>query len=354
MKSNINEISSTPSKWVYNPLGMIRIAAVINLLVISLGDSIGFFSYASHIDEGLMTDNFFFRFTGLSFPFETESIVVLGKTWSGVYKAFFFGFGILAGLGVFTRVSLLVFASISIYLSAGLAAGHAFNHDTVLTHHLLFILAIVPGVRSFSIDALYYSYRDRKANGSESNSSLARLKAALLCPRFRALEIAEGWGIKLVLLLFFIVYLNAGLSKEILSEGKWWNGDTLGYYLGRSEVDDYWIAKSVDVEPWEEGKPRAHFVDHTYGYETTWIGHQIAQSKLLLVLLSVSSLAWELCPFMLFMRRPYRIFYLFLSCAMHMGIGFTMGLPFISYQAFLLLLVDWPYLLRAIRKRISG
>ncbi|MDQ8184001.1 hypothetical protein [Pelagicoccus sp. SDUM812002] len=332
---------------VYNPLGLIRIAAVI-YLVFALGDRLDFFYYASKVDPILMTENYFFRFIGSTFPFDIQKEVLLGKTAWGLYKAVFWVAAFCAGVGFFTRFSLLVFGAVSLYLNAGIAANLQYNHESVLSQHLLFVLAISPGVKSISVDALLRGLLSMREFGVQA--FLRHLKGRIRSEQFWRLKTREPWGTKLVLAVFFVVYLASGVSKLVISEGKWWDGQTLGYYLGRTQVEDYWIADLTDAGPSEEGKPFIRFVDHTYGFQTTEIGQWIASFPELLVLLSIGTLIWELSPFLLFFPPLYRNAYLLWSVSMHVGIGLAMKLGFPSYQVYLLLLVDWPAFIRGCRR----
>lgn len=339
----------------YNPLGIIRIVAVAYFMFFELGDRFQDLTYFRDIEPELMTQNLFFRSTNLAYPFDLESKIFLGKTWLGIYKAMFFGFGTLAIFGVFTRLSLLCFACLSLYLNAGLTATTAFNHESILTQHILFILSISPGAKSLSIDSLAKAFRNNWPSGTLKYSTLITLvKASLADSTFSQLKIFETWGCKLILCLFCVVYLSAGISKIHLSDGKWWDGETLGFYLGRDKVDNLWIADNQSSTPSEPGKPAIQIIDHTYGFQTTKIGHWFAQSKPLLVIMSTGSLIWEFLPFLLFMRPLYRNSYLILSILMHQGIGLTMNLSFPSYQIYLLILIDWPSIFRKVRSQTQA
>lgn len=342
----------------YNPLGLIRIAAVLYFAFFSLGDSISFLFFASEIDAKLMTNNLVLRALSAPFPFDISQEVLFGKTWLGLYKLIFYGSAFCALFGIFTRFSLFLFATSALYLCSILSANLLFNHEYVLTIYILYALAIVPGSKSISIDAFVRVMCKRSQQAKKVTPRIKRISKSvtksLTDSRFLQLKTHESWGTKLILSLFFIIYLSSGLSKVILSEGRWWDGETLGFYLGRDDTQNLWIALDGEHPPYEDGKPATRIVDHTYGFETTGVSRTLARSRLLLILLSLSTLAWEFSSFLVFMRPCLRNAYLFVSILMHVSIGLTLHLGFPSFQIYLLLLIDWLSILNWAKKRFPS
>lgn len=333
----------------FNPLGLIRIVAVIYFASFAIDGRFGTLKYYQNIPQDLITQNWFFRLTHLSFPPSASQPSILGIAPLWVFAISYLIFAVTSAIGYRTRASLFIFALLSLYFNSGFNSVVFFDHEALLTQYLLFLLVMLPGAQSLSIDAFFRVFRDTKLPKTRE-----RIKRTLAHPDFHKFYCDADWSKKTILLLFALVYLVAGISKLTLSDGKWWDGNTLGYYLGREKTEILWIGSERPHEPTEPGKPPIAFVDHTYGGSATQLGTFLSQSQALLTILSITTLAWDFTGFCFFLSRPFRNVYILICVALHLGIGITMGLGFPTYRIYLLLLLDWPWifdLIKRVRKK---
>lgn len=329
----------------FNPLGLIRVVAVTYFALFAINGRFGTLKYYQGIPQDLLTQNWFFRFTHLSFPPDLSQPSVLGIAPLWLFAISYLIFAVTSAIGYRTRISLFVFALLSLYFNSGFTSVVFFDHEAVLTQYLLFLLVLLPGSESLSADSFLSVFRRTKLPKVSD-----RIKRALVHPDFHRFNYDAESSKKIVLLVFALVYLVAGVSKLALSDGKWWDGNTLGYYLGRETAEILWIGSDRSHEPTEPGKPPIAFVDHTYGGSTTQLGKLLSQSQALLIVLSITTLAWDFTGFCFFLSRPSRNVYILICVSLHFGIGLTMGLGFPTYRMYLLLLLDWPWIFDLIKR----
>ncbi|MEL0456419.1 HTTM domain-containing protein [Flavobacteriaceae bacterium SZ-1-7] len=238
--------------------------------------------------------------------------------------------GICAVIGVLGRLNLLFLAFMG-YFIFGLGEGYGlFDHHMSLPSQVMFALALVPGTMKISID-------DWIVNRFVRNETKAK---------------SPKWGTQLVLLLVVLTYFTAGVSKLRYGHGaKWLDGSTLSFYL-KERTDKYENGTKQIVFSDNQTNSEAlwkdefGFVAHTYGnYQTLkkWnhIADYVANSKFLVILLSVGSLLFELLAFVVFVNSKYRNIYLVSAIVFHMSIGQLMGISFRQYRLICFCLIDW-------------
>jgi hypothetical protein len=134
------------------------------------------------------------------------------STFTVLYWATF-AVGILALVGLFTRVSLFLFAlGIWIFIAHGYSYGDRHHPEAVFAIFLM-ALAFAPSGKSFSLDALI---RRRRA-GADKQPKEARVDTAM-------------WPLKLAHVLLAMTYFSTGLTKMIFGGPQWLNGYTLQAY----------------------------------------------------------------------------------------------------------------------------
>lgn len=118
--------------------------------------------------------------------------------------------GVLALIGLATRISLLAFALGNIFLVSYLYSFGDYHHTEAPLFIAFGILALGPAGHALSVDAVLR--RRRQSVGPQGRMA--------------------GWPILLIQWLFVLIYLSGVLSKLVLHGGlDWLNGYTLQYYL---------------------------------------------------------------------------------------------------------------------------
>ena len=199
--------------------------------------------------------------------------------------------GITGFLGLHTRPSLLAFAAANTFMVAHEYSYSEFHHPEGLMVIALWLLALSPSGRVFSLDDL----RTRTA------ASLQFMKFQPRRPTAEYSDMAR-WPLRTSQWLFVLVYLSASLSKLLKGGLEWMNGHTLGLYFLMDAVrwDLPWVI------------PLA---------EQTWI----------MVVMSIAAVAFETTFFaaILFPRVTWP--YLLLGAAFHTGIYVTQRAPFFQF-----------------------
>jgi Vitamin K-dependent gamma-carboxylase len=128
-----------------------------------------------------------------------------------------FGAGFLALLGVLTNLSLLLFATASVYVHAFDYSFNDFHHDKAVMMIALGALTLSPCGRALSVDALVRQWRQRDGDsaGLGTKSEFA------------------GWPIRLLQWFFVLMYVSAVWNKLSFSGLDWANGYTLQYIFAR-------------------------------------------------------------------------------------------------------------------------
>jgi hypothetical protein len=150
-------------------------------------------------------------------PITVQRIFMLPFGWEarpsvdilvGVYYATIFA-GILALVGLTTRMSLIAFALGNIFMTSYLYSFGDYHHPEAPLFLAFAILAMSPAGHALSVDA---AVRRRSGQAIDAKGPMA------------------GWPILLIQWLFVLIYLSAVLSKVVFHED-WLNGYTLQYYL---------------------------------------------------------------------------------------------------------------------------
>jgi hypothetical protein len=222
-----------------------------------------------------------------------------------------FGFGVLALVGLLTRVSLMLFATGTWIFVAHLFSYGDRHHTEALFAIFLMLLALVPSGERLSVDAILR--RRRTGLGGAETSELAI------------------WPLKLILVLLGLTYLSAGMAKMIHSGLRWMNGYTL---QGHTLAD-------------------ALSRGHPFG---VWL----AQQHTLAVLLSVFTIAFELFFWVaLVVPRRWLPALLLVALLFQVGLYVTGGYDFFQHMVLLGLLLlflepAWWQRRLGVRERVSG
>lgn len=223
------------------------------------------------------------------------SLEVLEGAWIVTLVA-----GILALIGLGTRVSLAIFTLGNVFIIGHAYSYGDFHHVTGIVIIVLAMLTLSPSGRVLSIDHLVRTVRAKRP-WRDVLGDLARASS-----RFARWPLLVGrWVLALV-------YLSAAWAKLRNAGLDWANGDTLQFYMLR---DSMWWDKPLG----------------------TWLGaHHEA-----MVVLSYSALLFEATFFVvLLMPRLARI-YAPAGIAMHTGTYLTMSAPFFRWIAIYSVFVPW-------------
>jgi Vitamin K-dependent gamma-carboxylase len=222
-----------------------------------------------------------------------------------------FTFGVLALVGLFTRVSLFLFATGTWIFVAHLFSYGDRHHTEALFAIFLMLLALVPSGERLSVDAALR--RRRTGVGGAERSELAI------------------WPLKLILVLLGLTYLSAGMAKMLHSGLRWMNGYTL---QGHTLAD-------------------ALSRGHPFG---VWL----AQQHTLAVLLSVFTIVFELFFWVtLVVPRRWLPALLLVALLFQVGLYVTGGYDFFQHMVLLGLLLlflepVWWQRRLGVRERVSG
>ena len=202
--------------------------------------------------------------------------------------------GVLAIIGLFTRVSLFVFA-VGIWIFVSHAYSYAdLHHPEALYAIFLMLLAFSPAGESLSVDALL---RRRKGAAAEPATSDTAM-----------------WPLKLTHVLLALTYFSTGATKLLVGGLGWMNGYTVQIYTFGDALQS----------------------GHPFG---VWL----AQHHTLCVLLGAATVLFELFYFVsLFLPRLAPL--IFVSAILfHLGLLVAAGQPFFEHillNALLLLFLD--------------
>ena len=209
-----------------------------------------------------------------------------------------FAVGLLALAGLFTRVSLLLFATGTWIFVAHLFSYGDRHHTEALFAIFLMLLALAPSGERLSVDAVIRRWRT--GNPGAETSELAI------------------WPLKLTLVLLGFSYLSAGMAKMTHSGLRWMNGYTLqGHTLGDA------LSRGFPVGVW------------------------LAQQHTLAVVLSVFTIIFELFFWTsLVVPRRWLPLYLLAALMFQVGLYVSGGYDFFQHMVLLVLLLiflvpDW-------------
>jgi hypothetical protein len=222
-----------------------------------------------------------------------------------------FAFGILALVGLFTRLSLLLFATGTWIFVAHLFSYGDRHHTEALFAIFLMLLALAPSGERLSVDA---AVRRRHTGAPAAETS----------------ELAI-WPLKLILVLLGLTYLSAGMAKMLHSGLRWMNGYTL------------------------QGHTLADALSRGYP-----IGVWLAQQHTLAILLSIFTIVFELFFWVsLLVPRRWVPGFLMVALLFQAGLYATGGYDFFQHMVLLVLLLlflypDWWQRSVVARLRASG
>lgn len=216
------------------------------------------------------------------------------ETFTTLYWATF-ALGLLALVGLFTRLSLLLFATGTWIFVAHLFSYGDRHHTEALFAIFLMLLALAPSGERLSLDAVIR--RRRTGDPGRETSELAI------------------WPLKLVLVLLGLTYFSAGMAKMVHSGPRWLNGYTL---QGHTLADA--LSRGHEVGVW------------------------LAQQHTLAVLLSVFTLAFELFFWLvLIVPRRWAPAFLLVALMFQAGLYATGGYDFFQHMVLLVLLLLFLY-----------
>jgi hypothetical protein len=202
-----------------------------------------------------------------------------------------FAVGLLALAGLFTRVSLFLFATGTWIFVAHLFSYGDRHHTEALFAIFLMLLAFAPSGERLSLDALIRRRRTGKTGAEVSDLAI--------------------WPLKLTLVLLGFSYLTAGTAKMFHSGLRWMNGYTLqGHTLG---------------DALSRGHP---------------VGVWLAQQHTLSVLLSIFTIIFELFFWtVLVVPRRWVPLYLLAALMFMVGLYVSGGYDFFQHMVLLVLLL---------------
>lgn len=211
------------------------------------------------------------------------------------------GAGLLALVGLFTNLGLVLFAVGNILLQAHEYSFGNFHHPEAPFMIALMILALSPAGGALSIDNLWKRLR--------RNPGRLRFEPARLLERTSPFA---GWPLRLIQWILALIYLSATYAK--LSRGglDWANGYTLRYYL----VQDG-LRWGSEIGLWFSNQ---HVLAEILGWFTLFV-----EGTFFLAVI-FPALAW---------------FYLPAAAVLHLGIEVTMKAPFFHWTVLYSAFIPW-------------
>ena len=206
--------------------------------------------------------------------------------------------GILALIGLFTNVNLLVFAAGNVFIQAFFYSFGDFHHPEAVMMIALTVLALSPSGAVLSVD---HWLRERaRPGGVLANDSLTRESAF------------ARWPVLTIQWIFVLMYMSAVLSKLVFFGPNWLNGLTLQGYLIRDGIR------------WES--PLA-----------LWL----AQHHLLVLGLQYMTIAFQGTFALAVIFPKLRWIYVPVGLAFHVGILLTLRADFYQWIALYVVLIPW-------------
>ncbi len=317
-------------KHRYNPLGLLRIVAT-SIWATELPSYLRYMGLCNDLPDGYVADLLGLRMMGnAAFP--------LPEALQQPFGLILYGALVLAFVGLFTRISLAVTALGAFYLFAGEVASDGYDHQLLLTVYVLPVLAVAPGSRQLSLDAILKWWRGGKRTS---------FREAVL-----SFSTGKTWGYKLILCMFASLYVAAGVSKLRYSDGRWVDGKTLSYYMANEERQQVYFGQRDTFSPDLRAQP-IELVDQAYGAGSSKPARWMARFGPLMALLATATIVLELAAPLLLGGPAVRLGYLASVFMMHTSIGLLMHLGFTQYRLYLLSLVDWRWLSSVLRAWIE-
>jgi hypothetical protein len=232
----------------------------------------------------------------LMFPFggaHRPSVEVLEVIWFVTLAV-----GVLALIGLFTNLSLFVFATGSVFLQATIYSFGDLHHREAVMMITLSVLALSPAGATLSVDRLLL---DRKADQDRAPPDLLQETS-----RF------AGWPILTVQWIFVLMYLSAVSHKLIFTGTDWVNGFTLQAALIQDGL--------------------------------RWGGSlalMLAQHHTLVYLLQVLTILFQATFALAVLFPRLRWIYVPVGLGFHIGILLTLQAPFYQWMALYVIFIPW-------------
>lgn len=254
-----------------------------------------------------------------------------------------------AGFGLATRFSLILLAVLNFLLRGFHNSWVYVGHASIIPALVLLTLAVSPGIRSWSFDAVIEWFRMRRTGQSRSFwEALTGGPVAV-------------WPIHLTLALLALVYLASGLAKIGYAGSSWLSGRTLQFYLsGRSYEKRFHVpVQFFSADP--EAPADVRFRD-PWGLQRVMnlgrdlpFARRIGRSQAACAALAWATVIVE-CTFVLVFFLPRWGQYLLLASmtAFHIAIGQMMRIDFSGYMICYLVLIDWNALIGRMGEFLPG
>jgi uncharacterized membrane protein YphA (DoxX/SURF4 family) len=213
--------------------------------------------------------------------------------------------GLTAIIGLATRVSALIFALGNwFFVSFRFSYAEEHHAEAILCIFLL-LLAFSPSGKRLSIDSLLRGLRTSQRHTS-SNEVVAYDTAM--------------WPLILIQVLLAYAYFSTGIAKLLYSGFEWMNGYTLQRYM---------LANAMNFD--------------------LPLGVWLAQQHVLCVMLSITTILFEVFFFVILFFRKLSVFFLIGGVLLHVGIYITMSAPFFQHIVLYSVFIDFEYYLSRVR-----
>lgn len=322
----MNTVVESIDRWLFTAespvhLGLVRIF-LIGYLTTQLPELVADAEAAGALPRAFMEPGILLAVHPLPFPFPSE--------WIGGLQTVMTQLGILAAAGFLTRLTTFLFAFGYAYLVAVQSAWGWHDHGPSLVVQVLLVLAFLPGITSLSLDNLRRRLFDKKSSPS------SWMGAALGSP-------VPRWGSLLVLMLVATFYFASGAAKLRSSGLAWMDGHTLAFYMSgnslSSRLQQLGTLPELDRdETWRDGVGLTHYL---YGARPSALARRMAQSRPLMVGLSVATIVLETLYPLILVGGVVRALFLLSGVAFHLSILFLMGISFMPWVIIDLCMVNW-------------
>lgn len=272
--------------------------AVIRILIVGLQLYIMVNAFSLYVNTASLPAETFMplpAFKVLMLPWgwgaRPDEYMIVAVFWSTVTV------GVLAFIGFLTNISLFLFALGAMFLQSLLYSFGEQHHSEALMMIALLVFSFGPCGKVFSVD-----------------SYIGRLMSKG-CGEVRILDYTSpfaGWPIKLLMILFALIYLSAITSKMMHGGVEWINGITLQFYLVQ------------DGLRWDSG-----------------LGIWLAQYHEFIFLVQIVVVFFQVTFFLIIFFPKLRWVYLPVGLLFHIGIYLTLRAPFPQWMMLYALFVPW-------------
>lgn len=237
----------------------------------------------------------------LLFPFEDTFYPGLGELL--ISMGVIFISGILALLGIKTNLTLIIFSMGNIFIQSYFYSFGIWCNSDALMMITLLIFSFSPVGNVLSIDNL--------GNRLHADSKKANQKAFTFNP-IDSTGIFAKWSLLLIRWIFALIYLDSALSKLNSAGIEWMNGYTLQYYLVQYGLQ--WNSK---------------------------LGFLLGQNHTICWILSWWVILFEGTFFLILIYPKLTWIYIIMGFLFHLGVYFTMGLPFFQFIFIYSVFIPW-------------